>query len=68
MQLPFDKLKGEVSEEERLRYNSYPAALPPGRGVSGFAGNIPYAKERPWALAHSDVAPKLNKVAQRPLC
>ncbi|MBQ7866044.1 MAG: hypothetical protein IJ350_06690, partial [Clostridia bacterium] len=33
---------------------SYPAALPPGRGVSGFAGNFPYAKERPWTALAPD--------------
>jgi len=28
-----------------------------GAGVFAFGENIPYAEERPWAYAHSDVAP-----------
>ena len=51
-----------VSEgSQTLRLQSYPPGFPAGRGVSGSAGNIPYAKERPWALAHSDVAQTSSK-------
>ena len=31
------------------RLNSYPPGFPAGRGVFGFAENIPYAEERPGA-------------------